>query len=52
MNERIRRRRLVHPRLVQVFCELAVGNDKFELHNRRDVVVYAHNDGIRAVRIL
>ena len=51
VNERVRGRSLVHPAFVKILCELAVGDDEFEFHKGGDVVVDAHNDGIRSVRV-
>lgn len=51
VNERICRRCLVNPTLVQIFCKLAVGNHEFQFHKGGYVVVDAHNHGVSAVGI-
>lgn len=42
---------LVNPALVEIFGKLAVGNNEFQLHKGGDVVVDAHDHGVRAVRV-
>ena len=43
--------RFVNPALVEIFGKLAVGNNEFQLHKGGDVVVDAHDHGVRAVRV-
>ena len=52
VNYRISGGRLVNPTLVEILCELAVCDDEFEFHKGGDVVVDAHNHGVRSVGIL
>lgn len=51
VNYRIRGGSLVNPTLVEIFCELTVCDDEFEFHKGGDVVVDAHDYGVRAVRV-
>lgn len=44
--------RFVNPALVEIFGKLAVGDNEFELHKGGDVVVDAHDHGVRAVGVL
>ena len=43
---------LVNPAFVEIFGKLAVGDNEFQLHKGGDVVVDAHDHGVRSVRVL
>lgn len=51
VNYRIGGGRFVNPALVEIFGKLAVCDDEFEFHKGGDVVVDAHDHGVRAVRV-